>query len=226
MRLFLSRKVASHQTEAADSFQGGHPKLPDDVAIPSCSLCHASLTFYLQVAFPTAHAWGGHSLAVFACTSCVSEGTLIPEMLTEALPDAEVSEEFLRRYATNFRTLVFETTSARLRPSYAPRIRFAPLSPCWLRRSAVLQVGGKPRWVLEDESPRRVANTEATFLFQLREDLAFDSVEGAPLQLDLGLDGSPTPGEPGRYRLFLGNEIYFFGTREPSSLIYILTQVD
>jgi hypothetical protein len=89
-----------------------------------------------------------------------------------------------------------------------------------------MQIGGRPKWVLENEAPRRVANSDATFLFQLREDLEFDTVEGAPPQIDLGLDGSAVPGNPGRYRLFLGNAIYFFGARDPSSLVYVLTQVD
>jgi hypothetical protein len=44
--------------------------------------------------------------------------------------------------------------------------------------------------------------------------------------MDIGLDGSPQMGAPGSYQLFLGNEVYFFGPTEPSSLIYILTQVD
>jgi hypothetical protein len=100
------------------------------------------------------------------------------------------------------------------------------LSACQQRKSAFAQIGGTPVWVLENEAPSKVAGANATFLFQLRQGLEFPTVEGAPPQMDIGLDGSPELGAPGHYELFLGNAIYFFGPERPSSLVYVLTQVD
>jgi hypothetical protein len=226
MTLLLCREPPSNQTEDADSFQGGQPKLPDNIDLPTCANCQARLTFFFQIAFPVLHSWQGYSMAVFACTSCADEHTLIPEMLQGQLAHAEVTSDFLRQYATNFRTLVFETSAARIRDKYSVAVQFSVLSPCRHRSAAFAQVGGSPSWVLEDETPSKVAGSTAIFLFQLLQGLDFRTLGGAPPQMDLALDGSPQLGAPGRYQLFLGNEIYFFGPTEPSSLVYVLTQVD
>lgn len=226
MTLLLCRESTSDQPIDSESFQGGLPKLPDGTAAPHCQRCHTALTFFFQLAFSASHAWSGHSVAVFACTSCADENALIPEMPGGKLSGADVPEEFLKRYGTNFGTIVFETRAGRIQSDYPLRVEFAQLSSCQQRKSAFAQIGGAPVWVLENESPSKVAGATATFLFQLRQGIEFRTVEGAPPQMSIGLDGSPELGAPGHYELFLGNAIYFFGPEKPSSLIYILTQVD
>jgi hypothetical protein len=226
MTLLLCRKEPGDQSQTADTFQGGQPKLPSDVTPPRCSICQDLLTFFFQVGFSAPHPWRGHSLALFACTCCADESSLIPEMLTGQLAGAKVPEEFLSRYATNFRALVFETTAAQVQHQYPPRVLFAPLVACQQSKSYFARAGGEPSWVLEDESPSEVAGSEATFLLQLRRGLKFPAHPDAPPQVDIGLDGSQEAAEPGKYELFVGNEVYFYGTPEPSPLVYVFTQVD
>lgn len=226
MTLILCRKEPGDQVETEDTFQGGQPKLPSDVNHPTCSTCHSPLTFFFQVAFSAPHPWRGHSLALFSCTCCANENALIPEMLKGQLAGANVTEEFLRRYATNFRALVFETAAAQIQGRYPPRVLFAPLAVVQRSKSYFARVGGEPAWVLEDESPGEVAGSEATFLLQLRRGLDFPTYPDAPPQVDIGLDGSQEAAELGKYELFLRNEVYFYGTSKPSPLVYIFTQVD
>jgi hypothetical protein len=207
MTLLLCREATDNQPEDADTFQGGYPKLPEGTTRPTCSKCQADLTFFFQVAFPATHPWREHSI----------EGQLAA---------AEIPDDFLGRYATNFRTIVFETKAGRVQRLYPARVQFAMLVPCERPKTALAQVGGNPVWVLENESPIKVAGSSAAFLFQLRQGLEFQTVDGAPPQMDVALDGSLQPRSPGKYQLFLANEVYFFGPTEPNSLVYILTQVD
>jgi hypothetical protein len=219
----------SGQTDGFTSFVGGRPALPPDATLPHCGLCGAPQTFFFQVAFPAPHSWAGRSLAVFACTRCADDASLIPPMLEGALAGADIPEAFLDVVPANHRFLVFETARGRVRADYVPLVAFRSVS---LRSSApdavANKVGGRPTWLLGDEAPATYARRVAmTFLLQLLPGTRFDVEPGAPAQMTVGLDGRPTPtGEP-YYELFIGNAVYLFGTATGAPpRVYALTQVD
>lgn len=63
------------------------------------------------------------------------------------------------------------------------------------------------------------------FLMQILEGFDFQKLPDAPPQIELGLTGIEEPSEDEFYRLFLGNAIYFFATRDTNnSKVYIITQ--
>lgn len=218
------------QAPSHDSFIGGIPKLRVGVCIPCCTLCGAAESFFFQVALPPGNPWGGLSLAVFACTSCADENELIPEMLSVPPLGADIPEGFLDAYQTNFRLLVFETTAAVPHVGYQERVKFKPIHLEKTGRAASREskIGGKPSWMLGDESPATYnGKTPMFFLLQLWENLRFDLVPGAPKQMDFNLDGLPERSSEDYYELFIGNRIFMFGTVDRSSpLVYAITQVD
>jgi hypothetical protein len=217
------------QLDSDHSFIGGLPKLPVTEPIPTCTLCGSDQTFFFQVAFPDDHEWGGLSLAVFACISCADEESLIPEMLPGPLCGVDIPKGFLTSYQRNFRFLVF-STDATLRRGHVEKVRFKTLvlEPSDDPTVDGHKIGGAPNWALEDEAPGTYASrTPMVFLLQLQQGYEFETVEGAPRQMELDLDGKPKPAARAHYHLFLGNALYLFGTgdlHEP--LVYAVTQVD
>jgi hypothetical protein len=166
-------------------------------------------------------------LAVFACTSCVDEGSLIPEMLNEKLLGADIPDGFLERYQRNFRFVVFDADAGSLRTDYQPRVEYRriKLSPLKASSQAVSKIGGTPLWMLDDESPATYAGRDRMeFLLQIGEKAEFPMVKGAPPQVELDLSGKPTPSPLSFYQLFLGNQLYFFGVNGPP-LVYVITQI-
>jgi hypothetical protein len=181
------------------------------------------------VAFPKANPWAGFSLAVFSCTACADREHLIPEILKGPLRGADIPERFLETYQTNFRFLVFETASARMRSDYRPKIRFMPLflNPSSDSNIAGDKIGGNPNWLSEDESPKTYAGrTPMFFLLQLQNEYRFHLLEGAPPQIELALDRTPQPSPLNYYQLFIGNALFLFGTADRQNpLVYAITQV-
>ncbi|ALS28272.1 hypothetical protein IJ21_28760 [Paenibacillus sp. 32O-W] len=224
-----SKPAVSGQNADDTSFIGGRPRIPAGVDLPQCRLCGADLTFFYQVAFPAGHVWQSLSMAVFACTSCAHEQYLIPEMLTGVLAGADIPQGFLTQYQRNFRIVVFETRSGEQRMDYTPKIRFNRLELVPSRKTAAKRnkLGGKPNWLLDDESPATYASSvPMKFLMQWIEPPRFDLEDDAPAQIRLGLRGKPEPSRHRYYELFLGNQLYFFGTEaghEP--LVYVITQI-
>lgn len=218
------------QTDEAESFAGGKPRIPPWQPIPICGLCQNEQAFYFQVAFPVGHEWPGHTLAVFACSSCMDEDLLIPQMLRGPLCGIEIPEDFLERYQVNFRLLIFPTAEGRIRSTYSEKVSFQSieLQPEKNLSAAGNKIGGRPNWLLEDESPGLYAGkTPMYFLMQLEEGLEFAIVPDAPPQVKMGLDGRPKLSTERTYELFLRNGLYFFGTRRaPKKEVYIITQVD
>ena len=215
------------QTGQEDCFIGGKPKLPAGSAVPKCGLCGAEQTFYFQIAFPYDHIWAGLTLAVFACTNCADGDFLIPEMLPGILPGANIPQEYLLRYQRNFRFEVFQTTEGQIVKDYNERIRFRRICLGRCNGSNIGQVGGMPTWILDDESPDVYnSTTRMCFLLQVGRGAKFEIIENSPPQRELGLSGDPEPSPFDFYQLFLGNEIYFFGTDSSAlHLVYALTQV-
>lgn len=227
--LIVPSKRDLEQIGSEDSFIGGKPKLSTSNRIPTCALCEAEQTFFFQIALPETNPWRGLSLAVFSCTACADREHLIPEMLAVPLRGAEIPEHFLETYQTNFRFLVFETASARVRDDYRSKIKFTPLSlePSPNPSIGDNKIGGKPNWLLEDESPSRYAGTVPMFfLLQLRSECKFQLLEGAPSQIELALDRTPQPSSLDYYQLFIGNALFLFGTDAPQKrFVYAITQV-
>ena len=221
---------SASQSPQDDSFVGGLPKLPQGEGIPRCKLCGAEESFFFQVAIPKGNAWGGLSLAVFACTSCADENQLIPQMLPGPLSGADIPSGFLESYQTNFQFLIFETTWASPYEKYQEKLKFQPLR---LEKASnpdidENKIGGNPNWLLDDESPKTYGgDTPMFFLLQLLQGFQFEIGKSAPRQIELGLDGSPQPSPLDYYQLFNGNKIFLFGTEDRvRPLVYALTQVD
>lgn len=196
------------------SFVGGRPKIPPSLELPTCGLCGAVQTFFLQVAFPDRHEWAGLTLAIFRCTSCFDWERLAPRMGRkplgpgEDIPDGELDEDQI-----NYRFLVFPTAQGVVRAEYEERIRYMPIdlitsSPAVKTRS---HIGGKPRWIQGGETPGCYGGEPLDFLMQWEEWFRFRAVEGAPYQRgphDEQLRGFSLPNV---YSLFVSLELYFFG---------------
>lgn len=217
------------QSEKDYSFIGGLPRIPEKTALPTCRLCGSELTFFFQVAFPNDHAWANLSMALFACTSCVHEEYFIPKMLDGPLPGINIPENFLTDYQKNFRVLVFKTEEGRLRHDYTEKVAFKRWQLVSSNRDSAREtkIGGMPGWLLEDEAPATYnQTTPMVFLMQIQEDFPFDKLPDAPPQIMLGLTQEPEPSDDPYYELFLGNNVYFFGTKDSDDpLVYILTQI-
>ncbi|PWK14455.1 hypothetical protein [Tumebacillus permanentifrigoris] len=217
------------QSRSDTSFIGGVPVLPSDHQIPQCTLCGAEQTFYFQVAFPPEHVWDGLTMAVFACTSCAVRGAFIPEMLTGRLHGVEVPKDFLTNYQTNFRVLVFSTHNGIMRNDYQMKVKFKRIE---LVRSddpdvEEHKVGGNPNWILEDETPGSYqGGISMELLLQFLQGYEFEILTEAPRQMELEWLTTSKPSEDLFYKLFIQNQLYFFGTVDQDHpLVYILTQV-
>jgi hypothetical protein len=220
---------ASPQRDQFLSFIGGKPKLPEEMAMPSCELCCEELTFFFQVAFPENHTWRGLSLAVFTCTLCANEDYVIPSMVSGHLLGANIPQTFLQEYQVNFRLLVFDTNKGKLRSDYEEKIRFKQwkLNQTSTPNVKANKIGGAPSWILEDETPATYdTNTSMFFLMQIQEGFEFELVEGAPPQKEL-YDDFPGYKPSPFYKLWLGNFAYFFGTADRNlPFVYVISQVD
>jgi hypothetical protein len=217
----------TRQTPEVDSFFGGSPRVPSDFEMPACRLCGCGQTFMFQVAFPEDHPWTGLSLGVFACTSCVNESFLIPEMLPGPLRNADIPAGFLESYQRNFSFAAFPTPIGTIRLNYPVKVAFRRLlikpTPS---KDTIGRLGGRPDWLLEDESPATYeGRSSMTFLLQLTDGIQFVFVPGAPGQVELGLDGRPQQSPYRFYQLFNGNALFLFGTAQPDKpLVYAITQ--
>ncbi|MEN2774498.1 hypothetical protein [Acetivibrio clariflavus] len=229
--LLIFDESKKYQDENDLCFVGGFPKIPADIDIPTCKLCNSQLTFFFQVAFPNDHLWSGKSLAMFACTSCVDRKYFIPEMLKGPLLGIDIPHGFLLSYQKNFRILVFDTQKGIIRKDYSEKVKFKKwnLKVSALAKKDGNKIGGIPNWVLDDESPSTYnSTTPMIFLMQLKEGFKFDILPDAPRQMQLNyFTNNVEPNNKAYYELFLGNNIYFFGTKDKSNpLVYIITQID
>lgn len=216
------------QEEKHQNYIGGIPHLPEEEPIPACQLCKEQLTFFFQVSYPEEHSWHGFSMGVFQCTSCVHEDYLVPEMLEGTLTNIHIPERFLEDYQKNFRVIVFETSKGILKSDYKPKIKFKKIELTKTIQDDINanKIGGKVNWILEDEAPASYnAKIRMIFLLQILEGATFDLLPDAPPQMELSLTGKPVPSDHSYYELFLGNQLYFFGTIDSCKQVYIITQV-
>ncbi|SDM85174.1 hypothetical protein SAMN04488137_2241 [Fictibacillus solisalsi] len=225
---YLLLEESGLQEKGDLTFIGGLPRMPASEPLPPCELCGEKLTFFFQVSFPVGHSWEGKTMAVFACTMCAHEEYLIPEMLQDTLKGIDIPQGFLKSYQKNFRIFLFETENGELRNDYEEKIKFVR----WRQSSAETpdethaKIGGSPNWLLDDETPATYSTkVSMIFLMQLPQDMKFETVENAPSQRVLNLEGKPSSSRHSYYELFLANQIYFFGTKDMEPLVYILTQI-
>lgn len=211
------------------SFIGGIPRMPKEVELPNCRLCGKKQSFFMQIEFPSCHEWEGKTLAIFLCTECAYEDNLIPEMLKMKLEGVDIPEGYLNEYQKNFKFLVFDSSKAALRMEYVTKVRFAPIEFEEVEENHFVgsKIGGTPVWPLDNESPESYANKyQMCFLYQFEQNYQFEVINGAKHQMELNLEGKPVQSEYNYYQLFLGNSLYFFGTKELSNpLVYVITQV-
>ncbi|MDM5199850.1 hypothetical protein QUF79_17705 [Fictibacillus enclensis] len=225
---YLLMKESGQQEEGDLTFIGGFPRMPASEPLPTCELCGEKLTFFFQVSFPEKHSWEGRTMAVFACTKCAHEDFLIPEMLQDTLKGIDIPQGFLESYQKNFRILLFETENGELRNDYDQIIKFVRWrqSPAENPDEIHAKIGGSPDWLLDNETPATYkTKVPMIFLMQLPQDMKFETVENAPPQTILNLEGKPASSRHSYYELFLANQIYFFGTKDMEPLVYILTQI-
>ncbi len=226
----IKRTANVSQLETDTTFCGGIPKLPTSLALPKCKLCGSDLTFYFQIKFPIAHRWEGSSCAVFACTECVDEDHFIPPMITGQLKGGVIPDGFLKSYQVNFAVHVFSDKDAILRRDYIKLdIKFERWNIDTPDVNSAVQsfINGVPSWLQEDETPSLYDDSIGLcFLMQIEENFQFPIEAGAPHQMTLGLDRKPRRSKNDFYKLFIGNQIYFFGTlnNESDRAVYIITQ--
>ncbi|MED2970982.1 hypothetical protein P4361_01665 [Fictibacillus sp. B-59209] len=217
------------QSQSDLSFLGGKPRVPKSIDIPKCELCGEEQSFFFQIAFPENHKWNEFSMAVFACTSCAHEGYFIPEMLEDELSGINIPSDFLREYQKNFRIEVFKTTDGAIQTNYKEKVKFKRITLIEEIDKEIFnnKIGGSPNWVADDETPGSYNKTEPmVFLMQLLEDFKFEKLPDAPSQVKLSFTKKQEPSNRDYYELFLGNNIYFFGTASlENPLVYVLTQI-
>lgn len=211
------------------TFLGGKPYLPANEIIPVCELCSYQLTFFLQVTFPDLHEWNGLTLSLFACTNCHDDNYLIPEMLTLRLQGVVIPDGFLKNYQKNFRVIVFNHNVGVLRKDYEEKIKFKPIhiTDSKLSETRKHKLGGEPDWLLEDESPSEYHGNEMFFLLQIPEEYKFEILPNARGQIKYSyFKNTFIESDKPHYDLFLGNNLYFFGSRDKSNPeVYIITQI-
>ncbi|APC40325.1 hypothetical protein [Clostridium estertheticum] len=173
-------------------FIGGYPRIPISATIPKCKLCNKEQTFMFQVAFPENHVWYGLSMAIFACTSCAKEGYFIPEMLNVHLKGANIPLGFLDKYQKNFKSMIFETSEARVQTDYCEKVKFKKWDLIKATNNKINKnkIGGIPKWVLDDETPSTYNYENSMFfIMQIFEEFEFEKSPKAPPQIELSLTG-------------------------------------
>lgn len=132
-------------------------------------------------------------------------------------------------YQKNFKIEVFETADGAIKNDYKEKVKFKKITLIEEMDKELFnnKIGGSPNWVADDETPGSCDKTEPMiFLMQLLEDFNFEKLPDAPSQIKLSLTKKQEPSNNDYYELFLGNNIYFFGTASVDSpLVSILTQV-
>jgi uncharacterized protein YwqG len=219
----ITREPLENQPLESVSHIGGYPNIPKSIDLPKCQLCDAKMTFFFQLKFPKKHEWQDKIIAVFSCTSCDPKGVIVPVSPNfQKIPDF-----FLDEYEKNFKVFVIQPTDKlELRKDYVPILKYEKLS---LERPKgkyyTAKIGGKPNWRISDDFPRDYMGSAFAFLFQI-SDWEFDKYDHAPRQAEYPYFTFSTGfREDGKYALFLGAPLYFFGTLElETPKVYVLNQ--
>ncbi|NJK45680.1 MAG: hypothetical protein HC933_16710, partial [Pleurocapsa sp. SU_196_0] len=127
-----------------------------------------------------------------------------------------------------FKIFAFDASSTKRRTDYTPVLRFERLSlqPLKSASARVTKVGGLPNWRISNDFPKSYMGGEFAFLMQIWSglDFEFEKLEDAPPQAQYPWAGDPYRLD-GRYSLFSGLPLYFFGTVDlESPRVYVLNQ--
>jgi hypothetical protein len=236
MAAYLLESIREEQRPEDTTFIGGVPRLPAEVTLPHCAFCGALQSFIFQVAFPADHVWVGYTLAFFYCTACEypDDEIIIPMFFKREGETLDIPADFLEEYQMNFRVLVFPTEQGQLRQDYEPRVRFsrwdmlpvadASPEPEKPHPPFLAKVGGQPFWYRSDNAPTTFAGAVPMHFLMQVELRSVNIVPDAPPQMYTNMYREWVQYE-GKYSLFLGSGIYFFGTPEPDQrLVYIAIQ--
>jgi hypothetical protein len=225
----IVRDPTAEQPDGSPMHLGGQPCMPSDIALPACQLCGARMTFSFQVVFPNKHPWAGHAMAVFACTSCSDLQHVMPPMSPNL---KHLPGDFLETYEKNFKIFAFDPAHAVRRTDYEPVLQFerVTLEPLKSASTRATKVGGTPNWRISNDFPSTYMGREFGFLMQIWSgqgddfEFAFTKREDAPFQAQYPWMGDPWRRD-GKYTLFSGVPLYFFGTMslEPPR-VYVLNQ--
>ena len=218
----LIRHTSVEQTEDNLSHIGGLPNLPPNQELPKCKLCHSSMTFFFQIEFPKRHAWTGRVMVVFECTSCAVRGYLTPPMAPNRI---HIPDYFLDEYEKNFCVINFEKKHAVVRREYTPVLKYESIELKLKTASArITKVGGKPNWHIANDFPESYLGSRFVFLMQIWDDWEFSKTKEAPLQTEYPWLGDPYRRD-GKYALFGGLPLYFFGTLDlEQPKVYLMNQ--
>jgi hypothetical protein len=214
----VHRPAPEIQTEGVYSYIGGQPMLPFGFEIPKFDLTGTDLTFFFQFSLPEGHVWNGKIISVFCVTDFAREDILLPN-LPEPLREAKLTQSFFEGYQTFFRVFIFDKSHLNLATGYKPVIEYHELRVLDLINDGDIlfgEVGDRPNWILEDESPSDFEGkaSHLHFLFQTKIDYEFAKCADAARQRVIDY-GSSTPAHTesyvDTYSLFVANETYFFG---------------
>ncbi len=223
----LVRLPVDSQDQKSLTHIGGYPNLPEHLQLPKCKLCGAPMTFFFQVQFPEKHEWKGKVMAIFACTSCADDNFSLmpPNGRHLGLPDY-----FLNDYEKRFCILVFEQGEiSQMRIDYIRVLKHEKLDLQALRNSSTntTRIGGRPNWRILDDSPKEYMGSRFTFLMQMFSDnweWEFNKLPEAPQQA-MGFGFGKPYRTDGKYELFYGLPLYFFGTLDlEQPKVYVLNQ--
>ena len=219
--------VEAKQNADILSFIGGKPFLPPEEKIPSCKLCGSQLTFFFQILCDHIPGWSEHLLSLFFCTRCSNNDYLIPDMLSGDLCDAKVEAKFLENYQKNFSVNLWHKSDVTLCESYKEHVAFHEIIDRKKPRSKTFGYSAvKPKWIMDDETPKSICEVAPVFLFGIYEGFEFPIINSAKGQVEFDfMEGENIEVSRRSYRLFLSNELFFFGSIPENSSVYILTQV-
>lgn len=211
-----------------NSYIGGNPIVPLGFAHPK-SKSNIELTFFFTIQFPTTHKFSGYTLSFFSATDEFDEYLTIPKILNSVLRGAVIPNGFLRDYQELFKVYLFKNETAEKLEIKTPGIKKQHLAFSTNEEGDMFGWAGcSPKWLLDDETPSTYEGRGINFIFQVRNDQAFEILDAAPPQKEMNIFGGTKDRKNRDYVFFNQNESYFFGqpSKEADNNVYIITQCD
>lgn len=207
---------------------GGVPWLPSGFEPPCSILTGQPMAFLFQIAFPSEHPLGRHTMAVFLAIDGVDEDLVVPPLSCGELSRVAVTPDKLAEQQALHGAYLFDRDH--VRPHYDL------LSPVEARRLIVCrdaqdcspfgQLGDDPDWLLDDETPGALNDRHpSVFCLSTAENLVLPRRAEAPLQIEL--DFFSPNGRRSRtegYEMFAGNAVYYFAYPEVDHRVVLVVQ--
>lgn len=210
---------------------GGVPNLPMDIPLPRCTICGDEMTFFFQVSFPKNHSWAEKLVSLFCCTTHDHAGHEIPRIYVplnaNSLAGADLPDNFLQQYQTNFNAIVSNVSEGADRLDYHVKIAYRELYLKTVKSVSKndCAIADTPVWRGRDEAPGSYQGEAMEFLFQVKPSVKYHIVEGAPLQARRSIHPSlPSVRNERNYILFVENALYVFGNSVSKNSVYIICQ--